>query len=290
MNQHDSEQDADILFTATTSPSISLSVDANTQLYIWSEKEFAPGGNITLEPGGSGDEWDGSLKICSTSTFTGSETATYSIGGSWIASSTATFTASSSTVTFTATTTGKTIATADNPFYNLTFNGSGGGWTFSESNATTTNDFTITAGSVTSTSGILIIGGSYANADNFYHNSGKVEFIATTTGKTINSGGTGTGKDFHEIEFSGSSGGWTFSASTNAVTSTVNVASVGLIFNAGSTFTFTNINWDGQASTTRLTLRSSSIGTQWNLIVNGNQSVLSVDAQDSNACSGDNSD
>jgi len=117
-----------------------------------------------------------------------------------------------------------------------------------------------------------------------------VEFIATTTGKTINSGGTGTGKDFNEIEFSGSSGEWTFSSSTNAVTSTVNVASVGLIFNAGSTFIFTNIVWDGQATTTRLTLRSSSIGTRWNLIVTGNQSVLNVDAQDSNACSGDNID
>ena len=132
MDKYDNGQDQDILYTATTSPSIALSVDADAMLYIWPGKEFAPGGNVTLDYGGSGDEWDGSLKITTGATFTASSTESHSIGGNWFASSTATFTAASSTITFTATTTGKTITTAGNSFYKVQFNGSGGYWTITD--------------------------------------------------------------------------------------------------------------------------------------------------------------
>jgi len=147
MAKYDSSDDTDILFTATTTSPNTLTVDADAQLYIWPGKEFAPGGNVTLSPGGSGDSWDGSLKICSNSTFTAAGTESHSIGGSWSASSTATFNPASSTVTFTATTPGKTITTGGNSFWNLTFNGAGGGWTFQDA-ATTSATTTITQGTL----------------------------------------------------------------------------------------------------------------------------------------------
>jgi len=159
MAKYDSSDDTDVLFTAATSTTDTLQVDAEAKLYIWPEKTFAPGGNVTLKSGGSGDSWDGSLKICSTSTFTATGTESYSIGGSWFASSTATFNAASSTVTFTATTTGKTITTAGNAFWNLIFNGSGGSWEFQDA-VTTTNNLTLTEGTASSTYNISVLGGN----------------------------------------------------------------------------------------------------------------------------------
>ena len=143
MNNFDSGQDSDILYTADTD----LTVNAEAELYIWPNKEFAPGGNVTLSAGGSGDAWDGSLKICSGATFTAVGTESHSIGGNWVASSTANFTPANSIITFTSTASGKTITTAGNPFYSLTFNGSGGAWTFQDI-ATSTATTTITNGTL----------------------------------------------------------------------------------------------------------------------------------------------
>ncbi|MCK4782035.1 DUF2341 domain-containing protein [Candidatus Parcubacteria bacterium] len=214
MVDYDKDDDSDIHFTATTSPSASLIVDNDSELHIWIGKEFAPGGNVTLTHGGA----KGDLHIDGSATFTGSTTSTYSIGGSWTASSTAVFTAASSTVQFTATTTGKTITTGGSDFYDLTFDGSGGGWTFQDA-ATTTNDLTITTGAVTSTSGTLAIGGSWSNAGTFTHNSGTVLFNATASGKTITTGGS----DFYDLTFDGSGGVWDFqdaATTTNDLTIT----------------------------------------------------------------------
>lgn len=54
------------------------------------------------------------------------------------------------------------------------------------------------------------------------------------------------------------------------------------VFNASSTYTFQNIDWQGVSSTTELTLRSSASGTPWYLDVPGTQvSVAYVNVQDS---------
>ena len=171
--------DPDIKYNVSGS---NLTVDSGFELYIWTGDTFAPGGNVTITPGGSEDIWDGSLKICSTSTFTGSGTSTYSIGGSWIASSTAVFTSASSTVTFTATTTGKTITTAGNSFYNLTFNGSGGEWTFQDA-ITADGNLTMTAGTLTGSQNITVNGGNATGTS-----SGTI----TLTGGTFTLAGTGS--------------------------------------------------------------------------------------------------
>ncbi len=56
------------------------------------------------------------------------------------------------------------------------------------------------------------------------------------------------------------------------------------IFNAGSTYTFENIDWAGASSTNELVLRSSASGTPWYLDVSGSQlNVEYVNVQDSDA-------
>ena len=164
------------------------------------------------------------------------------VGGSW-ANASGTFTAQQGTVTFNSSG-AETIDSSSSPFYDLTFDGSGGGWTFS-ANATTTNDFTITQGTVTSPSGTLEVGGSWSNSGVFTHNDGTVLFNATTTGKTIDAGNS----SFYDLSFNHTLGGWTFFAdatTTNdfmiykgAVISTSGVLAVGgTWYNSGNgTFT-----------------------------------------------------
>ncbi|HMA79214.1 MAG TPA: hypothetical protein VKP88_08995, partial [Candidatus Paceibacterota bacterium] len=53
-------------------------------------------------------------------------------------------------------------------------------------------------------------------------------------------------------------------------------------FAAGSTYSFENIDWQGSA-TDEVLLRSSDSGTQWNLDVDGTQTVEFVNVQDSDA-------
>jgi len=59
-----------------------------------------------------------------------------------------------------------------------------------------------------------------------------------------------------------------------------------IVFTAGATYNFTNININGQATDTRITLVSSSPGTQWLLNVSGSQTVAYVDVSDSDASGG----
>ena len=218
LDKYDSGQDADILFTATTGPD-TLSVNKEAELYIWPNKEFAPGGNVTLDYGGSGDEWDGSLKICSTSTFTASSTESHSIGGSWFASSTATFASANSTIIFTATTTGKTITTAGNSFYSLTFDSANGGWTFLDA-ATTTNNLTSTQGTATSSYNMTVLGGAVTGNGTLNWTGGT--FLVDGTG---NFGGT-SDWTFYNLTFGDGSGITTTTATSTATTTISNVLTI----------------------------------------------------------------
>ena len=151
---------------------------------MWDGKTFAPAGNITLSSGGSGSSWDGTLEVRTNATLSAATTQSHSIGGSFLLGQGATLIPANSTFTFTATTTGKTITATSSPFYNITFNGIGGNWSFS-GDATTTNDFTITRGTVTLSSGTTTIGGSFVDSDAFVHNNGTVSLISTASGKNI---------------------------------------------------------------------------------------------------------
>ncbi|MFA5746917.1 MAG: heparin lyase I family protein, partial [Candidatus Paceibacterota bacterium] len=89
---------------------------------------------------------NGSVSIIANSAFIAPTSSPFTVGGSW--TNTGTFTHSTSTVTFDATSESKTISTGGSPFYTLTFNGSGGGWTLNDA-ATTTNTLNVTAGTLT---------------------------------------------------------------------------------------------------------------------------------------------
>jgi len=152
LGQYDKDNDLDIHFTSNTG---SLTVDNDHELHLWTGKTFSPGGSVTISPGGTSP--GGDLHIDDNAVFTAG--GAISVGGNWTADTGSTFTHNNNTVTFTATAIGKTITTNSQPFANLEFNGSGGGWSFSQV-TTISNNLTITAGTLSGTSNITVNGGA----------------------------------------------------------------------------------------------------------------------------------
>lgn len=232
MIQYDSDEDADIPFDATDAGTDTLIVQPDTKLIVWDGKTFAPAGDLTLQSGGSGTSYDGSLEVRASGVFSAAGTQSHAVGGSFILGTGATFSSANSTVTFTATTTGKTITPGTSSFYNITFNGTGGNWAFGQASATSTNNFTISAGTVTLPTGTLEVGSTFDNAGGtFMHNNGQVKLTATATGKNIRAGGS----SFYDLTANGSGGGWTFLDTT--ATSTRNFTiTAGAVTLPSSTF------------------------------------------------------
>lgn len=94
-----------------------------------------------------------------------------SVGGSWTNTG-GTFNMTTGTVTMTATSTGKTITSGNTAFYNLIFNGTGGGWTLQD-NLTCTN-ITLTAGNLIDNAKTVTVNGNISIAN--------TESILTSTG------------------------------------------------------------------------------------------------------------
>ena len=170
-------------------------------------------------------------------------TGTLTVGGSFNNTG-GTVVHNNGTLSLTATSGGKTIRLGTSSLYNITLNGSGGSWTFVDTNATTSNTVTVTAGSVTLPAGVLAVGNSFLNSGVFTHNSGTVKMTATATGKSVQAGGS----SFGAITFSGIGGGWTFldaSATTTSdftltsgtVVLPVNTLAIGGSFINSGTFT-----------------------------------------------------
>ncbi|MBA7467459.1 hypothetical protein ES707_02677 [subsurface metagenome] len=84
-----------------------------------------------------------------------------------------------------------------------------------------------------------------------------------------------------------SSDGVYFADSLTLSTFTATTGNTRLYFCGGSTFTFTNIDFDGQSESSRIVLKSTSTNTAWYLTVTGTQSVSYVDVEDSDASGGD---
>ncbi len=133
----------------------------------------------------------------------------------------------------------------------------------------------------------LLLGGNWTNSDLFTHASGTVVLDGSSQ-QTVGSGAT----SFSGLTVTNSSGSDPetspsvifSSAATTAGTFTAETANTKVRFNAGSTYTFQNISLNGQATSTRVALRSSTTGTAWNLNVAGTRSVANTDVRDSNAC------
>jgi hypothetical protein len=217
MKAYDKTGDTDIPFiAATSSVPYTLTTDPDTQLWVWNSKTFIPGGNITLNSGGSGQTYDGSLILSANSVFTAQGTETHSIGGGFSANAGAVFTAANSTFNFTATTTGKSIiGVAPLTFWRMSFSGSGGGWVVNQA-LTVGENFLPNAGTVSGTSNVTVSGTTVSGAGS----------IAMTGGTfTLSNGGTFGGNSdwsFNNLTF----GNGTLATTTKTGSSTVTVASV----------------------------------------------------------------
>jgi|GEM_PF-1049851 len=238
MSLYDSHNDSNIPFTVALGSPNTLTLAPNTKLLVWTGMTFAPGGNVTLQSGGSGTSYDGTLEVQTGATWNGVGQQSYAIGGSFLIDAGATFTAATSTTTFTATTTGKTITLSGSTLYNAVFNGTGGNWAFSSASATTTQNFTITAGTVSLPTGTLGVGGSFLNNGGiFMHNNGSVLFTATSSSATV----FANGSNFYNLTVN-ATGALTF-LDTNATTSNNFIITAGGVtlptnsFGVGGSFT-----------------------------------------------------
>jgi len=216
MNAYDGGNDTDIPFVATLGAPNTLTVSPETEFWIWTGKTFVPDGNITLNSGGSGNNWDGSFHIDNNAVFTAQGAESHSVGGKWTADSGTTFTAASSTFTFTATTSGKAItAIAPITFWNTTFNGAGGNWSVNQT-MNVGNNFVVTAGTVSGASPITVSG---ANA------SGNGSVALTGGTFTLLNGGTfGGTSDWSFGNLTLGTGG--VGTTTKTASSTVNVSGI----------------------------------------------------------------
>jgi hypothetical protein len=171
LDQYDTDDDATYMLYTANAGAGTLTVNStSTEFFVWTGDTFSVGdvsGAISL----AGVDING--------TFIATSTQTVSVSGDWDATG-GTFTSASSTVQFTATTTGKTITVNENPFYNLTFNGSGGEWTLQDA-ATTTNDLTITAGTALSSYDMAVQGGD-VTGDGVLYWTGTSSFLVRGTG------------------------------------------------------------------------------------------------------------
>jgi hypothetical protein len=207
---------------------------------------------------------NGNFTISANATFIASNSATSTFAGNW--SNSGTFTHSTGTIIFDATLTGKTIKTGGSPFYNLTFNGSGGGWTFLDV-ATTSNNFTILNGTVTATSTLYVCGDWSATTSGvFQHNNGEVIFCATTPGHKISDGGW----PFYKLTFNGSGGDWLYQDSTSTAPATTTVIA--------GTATFLN------AKTGNVSVSGGTLNVDWYLGIH----VVAGDSTSTNLDTGDN--
>jgi hypothetical protein len=182
MTVFDESDDSDLRFVATVGATDSLIVRPDTELIVASSTTFIPGGNITLQSGGSGQLYDGSLHLDDGATFVASSTETHLIGGSFFNDVASSFTAASSTFEFTATTTGKGITKFDPGtlvFNELLFTGVGGSWNIS-ADILVEEDMTITNGTVTGTGDITMQAGQLSG-DGLLSMGGGTTTIKTST-------------------------------------------------------------------------------------------------------------
>lgn len=149
---------------------------------------------------------------------------------------------------------------------NLDFTGTGGG---SESILMGKGTWTV-AGSVDFTGGTVTPGTSILDL------SGSGSQNLTLAGQTLNN-----------LRVSNSSGSnINFVDNISTATFVVETPNSRLVFGAGTTCSFTNINLNGQSARTRIILVSSTPGTKWLFNVTGTQTVAYVNVSDSNASGG----
>ncbi len=180
MSFYDNDDDTDVQYNAATSSTgDTLTVQKGNELYIKADKHFAPGGAVTVNANASASSTDGSLRLTANSTYT--QTATTTIGGSFTASSSATYTALGPLIMTSTSSSQKLITATSSALSSITFSGAAGAWTFDTNAATTTGTLTIATGTVTAPASTLTIGGNLAfQGGSFIHNAGTVYLNGST--------------------------------------------------------------------------------------------------------------
>ena len=188
-----------VLFTATStgrvvspgpSPFYDMTFDGNGGMWAFPQTNVTAGRDVTIENG--------------TVTF---PTGVFSIGGSFIntAPLPGGFMHNNGTVTFTSTQPGRVVEAGGDDFYRLRFNGVGGTWSMLDAQATTSENFIISRGTVTMPSERLTVFGDFEVVNGaFDHNEGEVQFL--TFGGVEASIQTNN-STFYDVRFDGDSGG-----------------------------------------------------------------------------------
>ena len=228
------------------------------------------------------------LTINSGGTFTVSGSNGLDVYGSF--TNNGTFNSSTGTMFFKSTSTGNTLSGSltgsGKKFCHVNFNGSGGGWSFSN-DADVEGDLTFLAGAVTAPSGNLNIAGSWQfSGGSFAHNNGTVTFTSTTSSRSINGTMTGSNK-FNTLTFNGSGGVWSFNGNTEVEGNfTITNGSVngpsgltitikGNLSNNGS-FTHNNCTLNFTATDAGHTITSAGTLTLFDLTFNGSGGVWTI--------------
>ena len=205
---------------------------------------------------------------------------------------TGTLTPGTSTVKYSATNSAGNINIVTTPYSSLQFSGTE---TYVLTGNLTggnglTGGMTIDSGAIldtTSSNYNIDLAGDWTSNGDFTDNSSTVTFDGTST-QTLSGQMTGASDRFYNLTITNagaSNPDVDFAAAAEVANNFVaNTANTQIEFNASSTYTFQNIDFNGQATGTRVILRSSSTGTQWNIDVAGTRVVLNSDVQDSNAC------
>ncbi len=148
LDTYDSGNDSDIIYLVSSN---NLTLADGYKLIVKSGTTYQPQGTVTTSPSSDPNTTDGDILIQSTATMN-METNSFSCGGDWTA--TGTFTKSSGqTITFTAIANSHQIVSGSSHFDNVTFNGSGGGWSPSTNKVYVDGDLTMTAGTFDTSNG-----------------------------------------------------------------------------------------------------------------------------------------
>jgi len=107
--------------------------------------------------------------------------ATTTIGGTFDITG-GSFVANSGLLYFTATDVGNVVRFNGSDTATVRFNGTGGSWIIADTNATTTNSFTVSAGTVTLPTGTLTVGDNFIVQGSVVHAGGSVNLIGTGGG------------------------------------------------------------------------------------------------------------
>lgn len=185
MTSFDNDDDSDIKFTATTTGTTTLFVQAPNSLFVFATTTFAPGGNVTLFGNASTSAVEGTLQLGTGATFTATGTETHTLAGRLVLATTSVLTTASSTFVFNASSTGKSIQSPNTiTLNNVQFTGVGGGWNITAPLIVNGN-MDVATGTVTGTSNVTLTNGSLSGDGTLSFGSG-----TTTLNRTNTLGGT----------------------------------------------------------------------------------------------------